>query len=219
MKRALLFASLIVLTGAGAGTATAGPIQWSYSAEVEYSRDYGNDFLLNWTNQSGTVTSGAGEYTSRDLFTTTAFPGPPRDDNGQIAYNFTVRLTLKDIASGESAVLAYNGWYATQWDKKWTGEDENGNPTWDWDWIHEQSEFGKPTSWDWVTLGGNVYTLRGEGGGMGTTPNGALVLSVSPTATPEPTTLALAGIGLTALGVARRVRGRNTAARVGTATA
>ena len=209
MKRALLLASLIVL-GTGAGTATAGPIQWSYSAEVEYSRDYGNDFLLQWTNQTGTVTSEAGEYVDRSLFTTTTYPGPPRgtDASGLITYNFAVRLTLKDTASGESAVLGYSGWYASQWDKKGTGEDENGNPTWVWDWVSESSEFGKPSSWDWVTLGGNVYTLRGEGGGMGTSPNGTLVLSVSPTATPEPTTLAIAGIGLGALGIARRVRGR-----------
>jgi hypothetical protein len=206
MLRILGLATLAVAIGSG--PAAAGPIRWSYSADVGLSGDYGSDFRFEWVNQARSfdtpVTDGYG-YESVPLFTTTGHTGPPRI-GATHSYSFTVWLTLTDEASRQSRTVSYGGWYSSEWVQTWGGVDGQGNPVWDWEWVSELSHFGNEPGSDTFEIGRNRYTIYASGGGRGSFPSGALTVEVSPSATPEPGTLALAGIGLVGVVVARRVR-------------
>lgn len=183
--------------------ASAGPIEWSYKTEVVYAQDYGPRFTVALA-PDGTVTATPGEADYVQLFTST---GVARPDPGDylVRYDFDVRVTLTDVASGESAALTFAGNYASMW----MYQPDTPADQWRWEW--EASTFGD--AWDTreVVLGANRYSVRAYGGGSGQFPFGEMGVQAAPlpvSATPEPGTLALAGIGLTgAIVRGRFVRG------------
>jgi hypothetical protein len=129
--------------------------------------------------------------------------GVSRPDPGsfETKYGFMIAVTITDHASGAAQTVNFPGWYSSMWSYQ-----PGDNPD-DWRWDWEVSKFGD--YWDgWgIVLGNNHYTVRGYGGGPGMFPNGELSVEIHPTAaTPEPGTLALAGLGLCGVGVVRRLR-------------
>jgi hypothetical protein len=181
--------------------AAAGPVTWNYHTEVTYAQDYGSKFVVTFA-PDGTISTEPGEQSFAWLFNST---GVSRPDPGsyEARYEFTVAVTLTDLASGQSGTVGFDGSYSSMW--MYQPEDAN-NPN-AWRWEYEASNFGDFWSWRTLHLGNNQYDIRGYGGGSGTFPFGEMNVDVHPTAaTPEPTTLALAGLGLCGMGVARRLR-------------
>ena len=171
--------------------AAAGPIEWGYRAEVTYAQDYGSRFTVT-TAPAGTVTATPGEPGYAWLFNSTGV-SRPEPGSFEVQYGFDITVTLTDVASGESAALVWGGGYSSLW---YYQPDTDPN---DWRWEYEVSDFGD--NWDAreVTLGNTRYNVRAYGGGMGQFPNGELAVraeALPVTQTPEPGTLALAGIGL-----------------------
>jgi hypothetical protein len=181
-----------------AGPAAAGPIEWSYKTEVSYDRDYGDRFVVT-ADPGRTVQTADGDVTGYWLFSSVANPRPLPGEY-EARYGFLVNVTITDLASGASATQGFPGGYSSMWAYP---ESEKDNPdVWRWEW--EDSYFGE--YWNpWVVRLGNVeYTVRAFGGGNGMSPNGEMTVRPDAVATPEPTTLALAGLGLGVLGLARR---------------
>ncbi|VTR96285.1 : VPEP [Gemmata massiliana] len=181
--------------------AAAGPIQWSYSTEVVYDRDYGSNFAVALA-PDGAVSTVPGERDYVWLFNSTGNPRPAPGEY-EARYGFTIAVTITDAASQEAATVNFWGGYASMW--FYQPEDANNPGAWRWE--YESSSFGSPSESQEVTLGRNRYTLRGQGGGNGMFPFGEMSVDISPVAgTPEPGTLAIAGLGLTAVGVLRARR-------------
>jgi len=184
--RYALFALLLVPQAA-----FAGPITWSYSSEVVYSQDYGSRFVVTLAPDA-TVTATPGELNFAQLFTSTgtAWPEPGQYET---RYNFDVNVKLTDVASGDFEVFTFAGGYASMW----TYDEGDSWNYWRWDWEH--SDFGSFWDAQGAVLGNTQYTVRAYGGGSGQFPFGEMAvtaqeLPVNPT--PEPGTLALAGIGI-----------------------
>ncbi|VTU01952.1 : VPEP [Gemmataceae bacterium] len=186
-RSALLALTLIIAPQA----AIAGPIEWSYTADVVYAQDYGSKFTVTLA-PGGSVSAEYGDTNHVPLFTSTGASRPePGSYEAEYAFDINVRLT--DAASGQSAVLTFAGGYSSMWSYQ-PGDDPN---TWRWD--YESSMFGD--FWDGreVVLGTTRYVVRAYGGGGGQFPFGDMDVRaefVPTAATPEPGTLALAGIGL-----------------------
>lgn len=183
-----------------AGSATAGPINWSYKTEVTYGGDYGDRFVVNLAPDA-TVVSEAGDWDGpeRWLFSSTVNPRPLPGEY-RTAYDFTLYLTITDAESGQSETLPFRGWYSAMW--SYPPEERDNPDAWRWDW--EVSDFGKWQGWTPVYLGRTLYAVRAYGGGQGQNPNGVLIVGADVLAAPEPGTLALAGLGLGVIGVVRR---------------
>lgn len=178
--------------------AFSGPIQWSYSTEVTYDQDYGSKFAVTLA-PGGTAETVPGERSYVWLFNSTGNPRPVPGEY-EARYAFTIAVTVTDLASQEAATVNFQGAYSSMW---FYPPEEANNPN-AWRWEYEASSFGDFWNGQEVTLGGNRYTLRGQGGGNGLFPFGELAVEIAPAVgTPEPGTFALAGLGLTAIGVTR----------------
>lgn len=163
--------------------APAGPLSWGFRAEAP----------------DGTVLREASGIT--DLFYGDHFLADPRYHGtylGSVTHPWNrierweteARVTITDEASGESG--AFRLWW------RWVMEYEIKPDGTEYP-YYEGYNSGPWTDPAVLTLGGNTYTIRGPGGDMNVTVTPAV-------ATPEPTTLALAGVGLVPLfaRVARR---------------
>jgi hypothetical protein len=155
----------------------------------------------------GTVESTPEEADYVSLFYSTGVDMPEPGEYESL-YEFEVRVTLIDLASGESALFPFPGFYSSIWAYP---EEHKDDPEW-WHWEWAFSDFG--SFWDRreVTLGRNQYTVRAYGGGLGQFPFGEMVVEVQPlaeppaVATPEPGTLALGVLGVCGIGLVRRLR-------------
>jgi len=165
--------------------ATAGPIGWGFRAEAP----------------DGTVlrnVTGLTDLTYSDLFLpdprTHGVPaGGPRPFEGHYSnlWESEATVTITDGASGQSGSFFLWSWWVQEYDIKPDGSEEQ---------VYEgygSSPWPDPVR---LTLGGNVYEARGPGGEL-------RVTVVPAVATPEPGTLALAGLGLGVIGVLRRRTG------------
>ena len=154
--------------------APAGPLTWGFRAE----------------GPDGTVlreVTGLTDLTFSDLFladprTHGVYAGGPRPAEGaySLLWESEARVVITDERSGASDEFRLWWGWVQEYEVKPDGSEEQ---------IYEgyvSSPWPDPVR---LTLGGNVYEARG--------PGGALHLTVTPAvATPEPTTLALAGVGL-----------------------
>jgi hypothetical protein len=211
----------------GPPLATAGPIEWSYSAHVRTTTDLG---LLNlgserlWSDPSG---NGTGELIPGDyVFTaplgdrtmTGRFPAYPGQPNQPIRLlsvgqgwqthlaesapasdpTFLVTFTLTDLASGQSGTIEYVGRGGVATDGLYPPRV-----------LFSGSMGPNETT---LVLGRNRYWVRAIGGLPEELEDPASVgVLVEATAnTPEPATLALGGIGFALLGL-RRIRRRPNA--------
>lgn len=206
MRLTLACAAAVLLAGPAVADPTPSdypvqgrPVTWSYRAEVQYDQDYGDDFVVT-VHPGQTVRTAAGDMTGYWLFNSVANPRPAPGEY-EVRYGFALKATITDEASGESAAFWFRGSYASMW---MYPDSERDNPD-RWRWEFEGSEFGDFRDTHTAHLGGVEYRVRAYGGGTGQTPNGELV--VQAVATPEPGTLALAGLGL-GVGALRAVRRR-----------
>lgn len=185
--------------------AWAGPITWSYRTQITYAQDYGSNFRV-MLHPDGAVTQLPGEYGFAPLLYSSGNPWP--EPGSHVAnYQFQATVTITDAASGHSIDQVWNGSYTSEW--SYPPELANDPNRWRWD--YESSHFGDYWDRRSFTLGNNRYTVWAYGGGQGQFPNGELTVIVdSIQSTPEPATLALAGVGLATLMLRRRgIRRKN----------
>jgi hypothetical protein len=190
MSRSILGATLALFLVPA--LATAGPIQWSFSSTgAQTVTPDGVYSFTGWTNPLVSSEPGTaylsyellGQYSVPALVSPIPLDGP----------TLTTRVTITDLASGQS------GWL----DVPVSFYDNEPAPEGEIDMhIPGLYRFAGGT----LDLGGNRYTL---GGG----PQLSVTAEPAPVATPEPTTLALAGLGLAACGL--RFRRRAAAPSVG----
>jgi hypothetical protein len=211
MKRALKLLGVACGMLAVTTTASAGPIGWSYTAEVSYGADYGSDFVVNLA--SGGTQSFAGElneFTATNLFSSTVGRRQPLAGSGEyrVLYNFDVHITLTDLATKVSAGFTVPGVYYSDWSYPSALANEPDK----WRWDDEGSNFGNFWGGRTLGLGHFDYQVRAYGGGSGSDPFGELDVKIVPregtTLTPEPGTLALAGLGLASVAGLRLRRRR-----------
>jgi hypothetical protein len=223
MNRVALVTSFALLVAAP--VASAGPIEWDYSAHVRTRT--GTGVLNLGTFNLGVDPSGNGsaepvfsDYTyladfpertltgdfrsltggTNDfrLFTVPEFPAYPRAEiapTGPTDSSFLVSLTLTDRASGQSGTVELEGSASVI-----AGPELNSPKLF-------SLTLGPATTE--LVLGGNGYRVRGIGGlpdeleEPASAYIGVDVTAAAAVQTPEPATLALAAVGLAAVGVRR----------------
>lgn len=178
----------------------AGPITWSYHTTVTYAQDYGANFRV-MLHPNGTVTNSPDDNVGyAKLFYSTGNPMPEAGSH-TANYQFQVTVKITDAASGLSSDQVWNGSYTSQW--SYPAEYANQPDMWYWDF--EQSTFGGETDRRSFTLGNTRYTVWATSGGDEPFPSAELgVQTDSIQATPEPATLALAGMGIGMVVLGRR---------------
>lgn len=182
LRTALVVAALVSLPP----FAAAGPIRWGFKAE----------------SPDGTVlkeVSGMTDLYFADFFLPSAqysgefVPDPyPENPLHSVIRRSRANVTIFDEPSGESDTFELYYDYLWQYEVRPDGSLDpiyEGNGS-------QSPEFLNPVQ---MTLGGNGYTIRSLGGDMMVT----VTPGEAPIATPEPTTLALAGLGLGAIGFGR----------------
>lgn len=186
-------------------SADAGPIWFTYRIEAEHrpSADGGGEFAVNH-NSPGRGWVGPSRP-SADLASLWLRPAPPAHDPDwqpgvsnivSRATSFEVGVTLTDRASGVSGDLTLTGTAGSQWMHRWDGLYRGEGA-----WISFDGSQSRE-----LTLGRHVYTVDA---GQGYDPLDGEVwasISVSAFPNPEPGTLVLGGLGLAAVGIARRWR-------------
>ena len=170
----------------------ASPITWSYSSEVVYAQDYGSRFQVNLATP-GTESTEAGEIGFAPLFDSNGV-SVPEPGSREARYEFQIKVTLTDVASGESGLLTFDGHYSSMW------AYQDGAPQNTWVWEFEHSDFGDVNEYVTLDLGQTRYSMRAYGGGPGRFPDGEINVTVADLpdtpGVPEPGTLALGVIGL-----------------------
>ncbi|HJZ58912.1 MAG TPA: PEP-CTERM sorting domain-containing protein [Gemmataceae bacterium] len=188
---------------ATAGPATAGPIYWNYHLAVEYAQDYGPKFEVNLA-QDWFVRGLPGVPAGIWLFNSNV-PARPEPGSHEVTYSFAIRVTITDEASGEFATFSFPGFYSSVW--SYPPQDRDNPDRWRLD--SEAAGFGDDQKESSVTLGDHVYVVQAHSNGPGRYPDGVMLVDLDPSAiTPEPGTLALAGVGFGAVGLLRARRRR-----------
>lgn len=164
--------------------ATAGPLTWGFRAESP------DGTVLR--EASGLTDLFYGDHFLPDPRTHGVPAGGPRPAEGYYSdlWESEATVTITDERSGESGSFHLWSAWVQEYDVKPDGSVE---PVYE---GYVSSPWPDPAR---LTLGGNLYEIRGPGGDMNVTVTPAV-------ATPEPGTLALAGVGLLPLAacVARR---------------
>lgn len=189
LRAAAAVAALVVLPQ----FAHAGPIRWGYKATSTVQGDEGTVL----SEVTGITDTAYGEYFWRDPKQFGARLPDPYPDNGLRSdiWRQQAMVTVTDELRGQSINFMVTLDYVEQYEI---------NPDGSFEPIYE-GYTGSPWPEPFVfTLGPDRYRVRAPGGDFG--------VSVEPgVVTPEPTTFALAALGLCAAGAARRVRNRRTA--------
>jgi hypothetical protein len=182
MRMRVGFAALALV--AMPALAAAGPIEWSYTA-----RDDKGTVLSQKTGLTETAWS---DYFMLDPREHGVFVPDPNPDNDLKTDTWRYRATvhITDLPSGEAWDVVLHRDYRMQYEWR--------NGAWD---PYYEGETGGPWPGVEMTLGDNTYRVSGPGGEL------LVTVTNNPTAaTPEPGTLALAGLGLCGVGVVRRFR-------------
>lgn len=207
MRRACL--SALALVSIAAGTASAGPIEWGYLVTFApdgegvlllggiATPDGPRDFVsgLEPANLEGSVSNSLQLHIG-SLRGASVFVADLLNDGIRARQQFVSDLTITDTASGESGKVTVFGRGA------YLGDNQLQDPRV----LLELLEQSRSRE---LTLGGNRYQIEYSIVQNVDDRNSTLVaeVSVAPAAaTPEPGTLALAGLGLGAVGLVRRLR-------------
>jgi hypothetical protein len=189
MRITVRFAAILALL-ALPQLAAAGPIEWGYRAVDDNGTVVSQQTRLTEATWS--------DYFMLDPREHGVYVPDPYPDNelktDTWRYRATVHIT--DLPSGETWDVVLYRDYRMQYEWR--------NGAWD---PYYEGETGGPWPGVETTLGDNTYRVSG--------PGGELLVTVTPNptaATPEPGTLALAGLGLAGAGLAGRFRPRARAA-------
>jgi hypothetical protein len=175
-------------------TASAGPwarpywnVPWSYSIRVIYPEDYGDAFRVDLPNgPTGSSNAHDGYYT---VFSPEYGKLPRAGDPAQ-RYSFKAEITVTDTDSGQSGVFTLPAVGVAEW------IDYGGNNGW----TSTGIAYPGQDPWTWeeertLKLGENTYYVEGVGRAFylhAAAPDHPQV--------PEPGTMALACLGLAAVG-------------------
>jgi hypothetical protein len=199
-----------------ASHATAGPIEWGFSTHLARAGGaygpaagwgwltdefIGGDTTIHEVTFSRLAAAGPGHgWGWQSVRVGAVVPdGPSYDPLHWAESTFDINLTLTDLASGEAGTLRFT---ATGW------EDVTQDMDHPWVLLGRKS-FALITgdAEQTLTLGGNTYHVGLRAVGRYDTAELVADVRVGDVqATPEPTTLALAGLGLAAAGLARARR-------------
>jgi hypothetical protein len=188
MRMSVCFAGLALVVMPA--LAVAGPIEWSYTA-----RD-GKGTVVS--ERIGLTETAWGESFMLDPREHGVFvPDPnPNNDLRTDTWRYQATVHITDLPSGETWDVVLFRDYRMQYEWR--------NGAWD---PYFEGETGGPWPAVEMVLGENTYRVSGPGGEFQVT------ITNNPTAaTPEPGTLALAGLGLCGMGVVRRFRRSRTTA-------
>jgi hypothetical protein len=207
VRRPLCAVALALCLGAGAAKADALPPEWSFqwtpNATFKVFADKSTTDYIQAVPEPVNTFFGDATIPAFQLTTATAATTTIKNPATFTNAGFSVSLTLFDQASGKSATLPFSGVFNGQlWN---TQADLRFTPT-----SGSQS----------VKIGNNTYTVKldvANPGGPNSVVFGAITGSAQVnvvSSSPEPSALALAGLGLGGLGCAgwRRRRGRRAAA-------
>jgi hypothetical protein len=199
-SRALVGAVLAL--GLLAGSARCSDVQWNYqwtpNTQFKIGATVGSssDYILATPENSGTIfgnaTIGAVQL---QTFSAAPLSNPAKFINAP----YSLSLTIFDQASGKSGTLSFGGVF------NGTLSSQQANLGHSFTSLATQS----------ITLGGNLYTVTLDvappGGPKSTVPGSiTAAATVNVSAAPEPGTLALAGLGLSGLGVGGWLKRRRT---------
>jgi hypothetical protein len=218
MKRAfrVLVTVLVILPWFSGARVQAEMIQWSASGSPlgpNYDPYNGTAFIKSFSNSNSAIDFLSGPTTNGTNSGSVVFVTTSTYDNtlgasyfGGSSANYSLSLSLRDLASGVSGSLTFRGNLSG-----WIDPEGNGH-------VDLTNTFLGSTT-QALTLGRNLYTVTiGSFVNPGVTfspPGGApgsisASISVEPAtnATPEPSSLLLALLGLPSLGLAGRFRRR-----------
>jgi hypothetical protein len=201
LRRALGAAALVLCLGAGTAKADTLPPQWSFqwtpNATFKVFADKSTTDYIQATPQPANTFFGDATIPAFQLTTATASTTTIKNPSTFTNAGFSVSLTLFDQASGKSATLPFSGVF-------------NGQL-----WNTQANLRFTPTSGTQsVKIGGNTYTVKLDVANPGG-PNSGVFGAITGSAqvnvvsqSPEPSALALAGLGLGGLGCAGWLRRR-----------
>jgi len=218
----VLGTAVMVLASLASSTVHADMIQWTASTSAAAANGgatvlsnsfpgvSGSNVLINLPSNYTTSGTNAGSVTLTTLSAGyIGNPGSIDDEFGGPSSHYQLNLALRDQASGASGNLTFNGYFSGDLNLSPAGNTLTNN-------------FVGPTT-QTLQLGSNLYTVtigpvvlpQVAMGAPGWSTDGSISASISvqpaTSATPEPSSLLLACLGLPPLGLARWLRRKSVA--------